>query len=208
MTTVYAMQLENNKFYVGSTKNIETLKRKLVITAKWTKLNKPIRICEEYEISLISKSTLTKYYMLLYGIENVRGGGYCSLNLENNTILSIQKLLDDVDIRMSIYDMQKIWNGDSFDDLNIFDNIFNADNRINISLYELGDRFQNIAVENNKSKQIKCPVCRYMYDYNKNTIKIKGIENECCVCLINNSEILCPGCCTIILCSECADNLR
>ena len=82
--TVYILELENGKYYVGSTTNRkrrlqEHIKRK---GSKWTKEHKPIRVLREYRripsrYVLGMESRVTAECMLEFGVNNVRGSMFC-----------------------------------------------------------------------------------------------------------------------------------
>lgn len=85
---IYVLKLEHNCFYIGMTlrKNInkrfqEHFEGK---GSEWTKLHKPLEILEIYYHSdEWDENKITKKYMDLYGIDKVRGGSYCNINLSN-----------------------------------------------------------------------------------------------------------------------------
>ena len=92
MIKIYILQLENDKFYVGQSKDTE-LRLKLHIKGKlsseWTKLNRPIRIVKiiatdftETSSAMHLENSITIEYMKKYGWRNVRGGDYCTLDDE------------------------------------------------------------------------------------------------------------------------------
>lgn len=93
-TTIYTLLLENNKVYVGKSKEEEQriLSHFNGTGSKWTKQHKPIQILskiisnDEFEEE---KQTLLA--MDKYGIENVRGGSYCTLILTSNDIKKAQE---------------------------------------------------------------------------------------------------------------------
>ena len=96
MLTIYALQLESNKYYVGQTHRgtnatIRFQEHKSGQGSEWTKLYKPISIIETYETeSLFEEDILTKKYMMKYGIENVRGGSYTKIQLDEWQIMSLE----------------------------------------------------------------------------------------------------------------------
>jgi predicted GIY-YIG superfamily endonuclease len=96
MLTIYALKLESNKYYVGQTHratgaNIRFQEHKSGNGSEWTKLYKPISILETYETeSLFEEDILTKKYMIKYGIENVRGGSYTKIDLDEWQIKSLE----------------------------------------------------------------------------------------------------------------------
>ena len=92
---LYILKLKNNKYYVGTTnKNIyERLQEHINGNgSKWTKLHKVISLEKSIEnCDKFDEDKWTKIYMNKYGIENVRGGTYCKLELDNNSINLITK---------------------------------------------------------------------------------------------------------------------
>jgi cellular nucleic acid-binding protein len=93
-TNIYILKLENNKYYVGKSNDLEIrAKAHLNGTAStWTKKYKPISV--EQVISNASPYDEDKYtieYMGKYGIDNVRGGIYVSEALDNTQRNDINK---------------------------------------------------------------------------------------------------------------------
>lgn len=89
MVYIYVLKLENNKYYVGKTTNpefrIENHFNKN--GSVWTKKYNPVKLeslipdCDDYD-----EDKYTKIYMDKYGIENVRGGSFTSIKLDENTV--------------------------------------------------------------------------------------------------------------------------
>ena len=106
---VYILDLEDGKFYVGSTaKKLEHRLREHLegkgLGADFTKAHKPLAhtikskhfhyfLCDSNKAE---KEELTKTLELMYekGIDNVRGGPYCEMNLSDATKNAIQPLID------------------------------------------------------------------------------------------------------------------
>ncbi len=95
MVCIYIIQLENNKYYIGKTNNPicnRILDHFNNIGSVWTSKYKPIRVidifynCDDYD-----EDKYTFIYMEKYGINNVRGGTFCKLNLDKNDINQITK---------------------------------------------------------------------------------------------------------------------
>jgi hypothetical protein len=95
MVFIYVLELENNKYYVGKTDNPQFRLESHFNSngAAWTKKYKPIKIlelksnCDDYD-----EDKYTLKYMEKYGINNVRGGSFCEINLDNNTIEFLNKM--------------------------------------------------------------------------------------------------------------------
>lgn len=92
MIKIYILKLENNKYYIGQTINVEKrfknhLEGKL--SSEWTKLNKPIEIIEIIETrfknisdAMFLENSITIDCMKKFGWKNVRGGDFCTLNIQ------------------------------------------------------------------------------------------------------------------------------
>jgi predicted GIY-YIG superfamily endonuclease len=80
MSTLYVLQLENGKYYVGRTDDVAKryAEHKSGRGSEWTKIHKPIKMLETHESKTAEDETnLTKHLMKKYGVDNVRGGAYC-----------------------------------------------------------------------------------------------------------------------------------
>jgi predicted GIY-YIG superfamily endonuclease len=83
---IYALECEGGKYYIGrTTKSAEARlqeHRSAENTCAFTNQYKPFRVIEEVETeSPYEEDALTKKYMSVYGIDNVRGGSYTTLEL-------------------------------------------------------------------------------------------------------------------------------
>ena len=103
---IYALQLEQGKYFVGKTHISEGLELRFEEhikgrDSKWTKIYKPLSVVESYEhYSTCEVDKLTKKYMMKYGIENVRGGSYSKIDLEEWQVKSLEyefKIKSDLD---------------------------------------------------------------------------------------------------------------
>ena len=84
MESLYVLQLTSGKYYVGKTTDV--IKRfeqhKTGSGSAWTKKYKPISLMETRPItSPHDETNTTKDLMKKYGIDNVRGGAYTSVDL-------------------------------------------------------------------------------------------------------------------------------
>ena len=87
--TIYTLKLENNKYYVGKTK--QSIPENRILEhfsykggSKWTKKHRPISIISKIEGDAIDEESETLKTMAQFGIDNVRGGSYCLENLHTN----------------------------------------------------------------------------------------------------------------------------
>lgn len=89
MVFIYILQLEKGKYYVGKTINPSFRLDSHFNSngSAWTKLYKPIKMvelipnCDDYD-----EDKYTRIFMDKYGIDNVRGGSFVSVELEQSTI--------------------------------------------------------------------------------------------------------------------------
>lgn len=96
MVYIYILKLIDDKYYVGKTSNPKfRVKTHFDKNASmWTTKYSPIRLfelipdCDEYD-----EDKYTIKYMNLYGINNVRGGSFCKLVLDQSDIHTINRML-------------------------------------------------------------------------------------------------------------------
>lgn len=89
MVFIYALQLEQGKYYIGKTNNPQFRLDSHYNSngSAWTKMYKPLRVlelnanCDDYD-----EDKVTRQYMDKYGVNNVRGGSFVSLTLDKSTI--------------------------------------------------------------------------------------------------------------------------
>ena len=101
MIYIYVLKLKNNKYYIGKTKN-PNFRLNNHFNAEgsiWTKKYEPISIYElRPNCTDKDESIITQEYMKKYGIDNVRGGPWCSLDISEHkkTIEHMIKSEDDL----------------------------------------------------------------------------------------------------------------
>ena len=94
MTTIYTLELENGKYYVGKSKNPEQRISQHFKGdgCEWTKLNKPISIVSQINKEHdFDEEKYTFIAMYNYGVENVRGGSYCKVEMTNYDIEKVKQ---------------------------------------------------------------------------------------------------------------------
>lgn len=97
MTTVYVLLLENNKYYIGKTQNIDfRLDDHFNLNGSvWTSKYKPLKLLEKIDnCEDFDEDKYTLKYMNIYGIDNVRGGSFCQLKLSNENYITLNKMLN------------------------------------------------------------------------------------------------------------------
>ena len=94
MVNVYILKCNQGKYYVGKTNNATYRINNHFDGggSSWTKKYSPISVDKIYKnCSNFDEDKYTKEYMSKYGIENVRGGSYTSIKLDDVTISQIEK---------------------------------------------------------------------------------------------------------------------
>lgn len=97
--TVYVLELEHGKYYVGRTQRSaeERLREHQAYRAgsRWTEMYRAIRILRKYpNCGPFDEDKYTKMYMSAFGIPNVRGGAYCQPVLRSEQIRLLTTELD------------------------------------------------------------------------------------------------------------------
>ena len=95
MVYIYVLQLDKDKYYIGKTNNPQfRLESHFNLQgSEWTKLYKPIQIlelitdCDDYD-----EDKYTLIYMDKYGIDNVRGGSFTTIELDKSTKDQLEKM--------------------------------------------------------------------------------------------------------------------
>lgn len=92
---IYILQLENNKYYIGKTTNPDVRIDNHFSNngAAWTKKYKPIKVHKIIPGDDFDEDKYTLKYMSDYGIDNVRGGSYCEINLNTDKINQINHMI-------------------------------------------------------------------------------------------------------------------
>ena len=94
---IYAIQCASRKYYIGKTNNPHfRLESHFNLNgSEWTKIYKPVKVleikenCDDYD-----EDKITIQYMDKYGINNVRGGSFVSVKLENSTIDTLKRMIN------------------------------------------------------------------------------------------------------------------
>lgn len=100
MTFIYIIECENNKYYIGRSINPKQriLKHFEQNGSEWTKKYKPIQVLEQIEGDSFDEEKYTLLMIDKYGIDNVRGGSYCTVTLsqfeKDKALQTIHSVLD------------------------------------------------------------------------------------------------------------------
>jgi hypothetical protein len=105
MVYIYVLELEEGKYYIGKTNNpqFRIQKHFNYNASAWTTKYKPIRLikvipnCDNYD-----EDKYTRMYMDIYGIDNVRGGSFVAIELNNSVIYYLKKMSNSTNNRCFI----------------------------------------------------------------------------------------------------------
>lgn len=223
MSRIYVMRLEDDKYYVGETSNIDSLRRNpQKIRSNWAGLHVPIEVLADYPKTLC-KNSIVRYYMLQYGIENVRGGFYSSNEITEEQLMTLSTYFAELNESMSIEEFDRACKSISrrLQDEYV-SNVFSRNNRRRHhrtgqqEIVIVSRRIPlagNVSVASDLAKpevaitwqhELHCPQCREIFVVNNKTRLFKGIQNLCCACEENSAEVACDHCNALFLCLHCA----
>lgn len=97
MVMIYTLLCEQNKYYIGKSKkiNIRIEDHFDDKGSAWTKLYKPIDILEiKLNCDSFDEDKITLQYMQKFGINNVRGGSFTKIHLDDNDHKIITKMIN------------------------------------------------------------------------------------------------------------------
>lgn len=100
--SIYVLKLKHNKYYIGKSINVnKRIKQHFKGKGStWTKLYKPIEIfeirrnCDDFD-----EEKITLQYMKKYGINNVRGGSYARIKLDQYELNQVVRIIRSSDNR-------------------------------------------------------------------------------------------------------------
>jgi hypothetical protein len=95
---IYVIELEDGKYYVGKTYDVKKRFQEHFeggeSSAAWTRLHNPRRIIRVINSrEMFDEEKYTLQYMAKYGVENVRGGSYCMVNLPKEQVEAAQNII-------------------------------------------------------------------------------------------------------------------
>jgi predicted GIY-YIG superfamily endonuclease len=84
MVWIYVLSLEQDKYYVGKTVDMTSRIREHLSGrgSAWTQKYPYVKIIEQFEGDDLDEDKTTVKYMRKYGIDNVRGGTFCQVRLD------------------------------------------------------------------------------------------------------------------------------
>lgn len=95
-TTIYVLELENGKFYVGRTDNFQErlLKHQQGQGCAWTNTHKYKDTLQVFQGDKFDEDKTVLKFMNKYGIENVRGGAYSNIELSFEQYIAIRRQIN------------------------------------------------------------------------------------------------------------------
>lgn len=90
---LYVLELKDGYYYVGKSGNVDERFEKHVQGdgGCFTRIHMPIKIVEEKEYDMFDEDKYVKKYMMMYGIDKVRGGIYVQLQLSEEVKNRLKK---------------------------------------------------------------------------------------------------------------------
>lgn len=95
MTTIYTIELEHFKYYVGrfDVPSKRILQYLYEEGPHWTKTHKPLKVLTKIKGDAFDEEKYTLLAMESYGVDNVRGGSYCNSQLtQHDTDKALQTI--------------------------------------------------------------------------------------------------------------------
>jgi len=96
MVYIYVLECQNKKFYIGKTLNPSFRLQDHFNTngSAWTKKHKPIKLHElKPDQDDEDEDKVTIQYMKKHGINNVRGGSFCQIKLNDENSATLNRMI-------------------------------------------------------------------------------------------------------------------
>jgi hypothetical protein len=173
MLYIYILELESNKYYIGKTTNPEfRLDKHFDGSASvWTSKYKPIKLIELISnCDNFDEDKYTLKYMEKYGIDNVRGGSFCQIILNQENLNTINKMIKN-SLNKNFSDSENI---DYDEYLKKFNNIEEINSEIKI----LEQEFEYIKNLNNIFKNINDNWKNFILDHEKQINQINKLRQN------------------------------
>lgn len=183
MVYIYTLQLEKGKYYIGKTNNPQFRLESHFNSngSEWTKIYKPIMVleikpnCDDYD-----EDKITRQYMDKYGIDNVRGGSFVSVNLDPSLINVLSQMSNGTNDKC--FKCGEKGHFAKKCKTSIVSCRFCKKEFPNINLFELHYKTtcinsNNLTVNNNSNNNLSNAILTAVYNICNNGIKCKGCNN-------------------------------
>ncbi len=94
---IYILRLKKGKFYIGKSNQVKKRISEHFNSygSGWTKKYKPVKVIETIKnCDKFDEDKYTLKYMEKYGVNNVRGGSFCEIELNDDNWNTIHKMID------------------------------------------------------------------------------------------------------------------
>ena len=203
---VYVLECEDKQFFIGASSKIDKIQPifKLKPTGTWIKDKHIVEVvdviqCPEGITYQKFKNYTVARYMKEYGIDNVRGGSWTGDEIPAHGRKLLTSVFPLIHFESTETEIEEIYEREL--------------RRINT---ESSERFfretryveerSNLILTLHVKRYVECPLCRGKTE--KQQRILKGIVNECSICLHRKCQIVCDQCCVPNCCEECYSNLK
>ena len=141
MISIYVLQLQDNKYYIGKTTNPEFRLHAHFNSygSAWTQKYPPLQVIQIYHnCNNYDEDKYTLQYMEKYGINNVRGGSFCQIKLTEENKQVIQKMLNNSNDRCFICGSEEHFAKDCSHDVDEVKSLFSQFKAIDDSVIDEG----------------------------------------------------------------------
>lgn len=139
----YLLKLEGDNYYIGETSDRQKLFN-LDIKTKWTTLHKPIELVDcwlfDNKQGISFRSILTLHYMMKYGVDKVRGGGYSEVKLLEPALRNIANYHKHMKNCKSIEELEEAYK--KVNEIN--HQIWSTTSKLGLKYYDAVYRFDNL----------------------------------------------------------------
>ena len=94
-TNIYILELAHGKYYVGKTSNLAQRleEHQKGNGSRWTQIHPMVKLVESFQGDVFDEDKYVKIYMMKYGIDQVRGGSYSQVKLDDDARAAVTKEL-------------------------------------------------------------------------------------------------------------------
>ena len=92
--------------------------------------------------------------------------------------------------------------------LNCFDKFKIINPNQGRELQDCEEIYKFLMIDEDELFNIKCPICRTVNTVNNNFVPLKGLTEECCICMNQMVSQILPNCGHCCICTECGDKIK